>query len=145
MPVGFASLKGCDVAPIDLTDSDQAMRLRAYIWVEQTERFERLEAAIAEAGGFAPDGIGACPVARLAYISLSGAEPPGKIADIATGGASALGAEALAGLTRKIAAFDNEAVPYLSRPHPMFASRYADYDHLARVKEWARDAAGESQ
>lgn len=41
--------KGCDVAPVDLTDPAQAGRLRAYIWPEHTERFARLDAAIAEA------------------------------------------------------------------------------------------------
>ena len=38
-----------DVAPVDLTDPDQALRLRAYIWPELTERFTRMDAAIAEA------------------------------------------------------------------------------------------------
>jgi hypothetical protein len=28
--------------------------------------------------------------------------------------------------------------PYPSRPWVEFASRYSDYDHLARVKEWSR-------
>ncbi len=40
---------GCDVAPVDLTDPDQALRLRAYIWPELTERFARMDAAVAEA------------------------------------------------------------------------------------------------
>lgn len=40
---------GCDIAPLDLTDPAQAIKLRAYIWPEHTERFARLEAAIAEA------------------------------------------------------------------------------------------------
>jgi hypothetical protein len=47
--IAFASLKGCDVAPVDLSDPAQALRLRAYIWPEHTVRFERLEAAIATA------------------------------------------------------------------------------------------------
>lgn len=40
---------GCDVAPVDLTDPEQALRLRAYIWPELTERFARMDAAVAEA------------------------------------------------------------------------------------------------
>ena len=36
---------GCDPTPVDLTDPIQASRLRAYIWPELTERFERLDAA----------------------------------------------------------------------------------------------------
>lgn len=47
--------KGCDVAPVDLTDPAQALRLKAYIWPEHTVRFERMEAAIAEARRAAPD------------------------------------------------------------------------------------------
>lgn len=53
--IGFASLKGCDVAPIDLTDPAQALKLRAYTWPEHTVRFERLEAAIAAAQAAKPD------------------------------------------------------------------------------------------
>ncbi len=51
----IASTKGCDVAPVDLTDPVQALRLKAYIWPEHTVRFERMDAAIAEALKQAPD------------------------------------------------------------------------------------------
>ncbi|MFM5916371.1 MAG: DUF2332 domain-containing protein [Novosphingobium sp.] len=53
--IEIVSTKGCDVAPVDLTDPDQATRLKAYIWPEHTVRFERMEAAIAEAMKRAPD------------------------------------------------------------------------------------------
>ncbi|MFC0587890.1 DUF2332 domain-containing protein [Novosphingobium aquiterrae] len=53
--IEIVSAKGCDVAPVDLTDPAQAVRLKAYIWPEHTVRFERMEAAIAEAGKEAPD------------------------------------------------------------------------------------------
>lgn len=53
-PISFASLEGCDVAPVDLTDPAQALRLSAYIWPEHTVRFERMEAAIAAASQRAP-------------------------------------------------------------------------------------------
>lgn len=52
--LSFASLEGCDVAPVDLTDPAQALRLRAYIWPEHTVRFERMDAAIAAANASAP-------------------------------------------------------------------------------------------
>jgi len=52
--IAFASLEGCDVAPVDLTDPDQALRLSAYIWPEHTVRFERMAAAIAAATERAP-------------------------------------------------------------------------------------------
>jgi hypothetical protein len=53
--IEIAALKGCDVAPLDLTDPEQAMLLKAYIWPEHTVRFERLEAAIAAASVKPPD------------------------------------------------------------------------------------------
>jgi ATP-dependent helicase/nuclease subunit B len=42
-----------------------------------------------------------------------------------------------AGLKLLLEQFAKESTPYLSRPHPKFAGRGADYDHLARVKEWS--------
>lgn len=53
--IEIVSAKGCDVAPVDLTDPDQALRLKAYIWPEHTMRFERMAAAIVEAGKSPPD------------------------------------------------------------------------------------------
>lgn len=46
---------GCDVAPVDLGDPAQALRLKAYIWPEHTVRFERMEAAIKAASQRKPD------------------------------------------------------------------------------------------
>ncbi|PKP98635.1 MAG: DUF2332 domain-containing protein, partial [Alphaproteobacteria bacterium HGW-Alphaproteobacteria-13] len=56
-PVAFAGLKGCDVAPVDLSDPAQALRLKAYIWPEHRIRFARMEAAIAAARAAPPDLI----------------------------------------------------------------------------------------
>lgn len=53
--IEIVSLKGCDVAPVDLTDPAQALRLKGYIWPEHAVRFERMEAAIAAARIKAPD------------------------------------------------------------------------------------------
>ncbi|MEO6716016.1 MAG: DUF2332 domain-containing protein [Novosphingobium sp.] len=55
LAIRFSSLKGCDVAPVDLADPAQALRLKAYIWPEHAVRFARLEAAIAAAKTSAPD------------------------------------------------------------------------------------------
>ena len=52
--IEIISTKGCDVAPVDLTDPAQALRLKAYVWPEHTERFARIEIAIAEARKRAP-------------------------------------------------------------------------------------------
>ena len=53
--IAFASLKGCDVAPVDLTDPAQALRLKAYIWPEHHVRFARMDAAIVAATARKPD------------------------------------------------------------------------------------------
>lgn len=53
--IEIAGTKGCDVAPVDLTDPAQALRLKAYIWPEHRVRFERMEAAIAAAREEKPD------------------------------------------------------------------------------------------
>lgn len=53
--IEIVSARGCDVAPVDLTDPEQALRLKAYIWPEHTVRFQRMEAAVAEAMTSPPD------------------------------------------------------------------------------------------
>lgn len=53
--IDIVRARGCDVAPVDLTDPDQALRLRAYIWPELTERFARMDAAIEAAHTMPPD------------------------------------------------------------------------------------------
>jgi ATP-dependent helicase/nuclease subunit B len=95
-----------------------------------------LEAAIAEAGGFA--GIAAGAVVELAHWRLSGGDPPGEEKPVAKGDAELrqLVAEALKGLAELIARFDDERTPYRAWPRPEKAPRYSDYPHLARVKEW---------
>jgi ATP-dependent helicase/nuclease subunit B len=101
-----------------------------------------LEALIAVAGNFA--GVGAGPVADLAYWRLSGGEPAGEITPLAKTEAALadLIAQARDGLLRLIAAFDDPATPYLAEPDPERASAYPDYAHLARVKEWAGEDGG---
>ncbi len=53
--IAIARTKGCDVAPVDLTDPEQALRLKAYIWPEHTVRFERMDAAVRAASERKPD------------------------------------------------------------------------------------------
>lgn len=53
----FAGFKGCDVAPVDLTDPAQALRLKAYIWPEHHIRFARMAAAVAAASEAPPQLI----------------------------------------------------------------------------------------
>ncbi|MGY6552628.1 MAG: DUF2332 domain-containing protein [Erythrobacter sp.] len=53
--ITIASAKGCDIAPVDLTNPAEALRLKAYIWPEHTIRFERMDAAIRAARRKKPD------------------------------------------------------------------------------------------
>lgn len=53
-PVEIVAARGCDRAPLDLTDPDQALRLKAYVWAEATERMARLDTATDMASGAAP-------------------------------------------------------------------------------------------
>ncbi|MFM7348165.1 MAG: DUF2332 domain-containing protein, partial [Erythrobacter sp.] len=53
--IAIVQTKGCDVAPVDLTDPAQALRLKAYIWPEHKVRFARMDAAVKAAGERKPD------------------------------------------------------------------------------------------
>jgi hypothetical protein len=53
--VKITQIRGCDVAPLDLTDPVQALRLKSYVWAETTERLRRIDAAIALATQRPPD------------------------------------------------------------------------------------------
>jgi len=44
-PVEIVSIRGCDVAPINLADPAEALRLKAYVWADAQERMGRIEAA----------------------------------------------------------------------------------------------------
>lgn len=38
--------RGCDLSPIDVTDADDRMSLRAYVWADDPDRLRRLDAAL---------------------------------------------------------------------------------------------------
>ncbi|MXO89698.1 DUF2332 family protein [Altererythrobacter aquaemixtae] len=54
-PVEIAAIRGCDQAPVDLSDPEAALRLKSYVWPEAIARMGRIEAAIQLAGEHAPD------------------------------------------------------------------------------------------
>jgi ATP-dependent helicase/nuclease subunit B len=106
-----------------------------------------LEAAILREGGF--QGIPAgSSVGELAYVRLSGNNPPGeqkslelKINKSDTPQPPDLAAEqARKKLEALIRAFEDEAQAYTSLNLSMWSNRYGSYDDLARIKEWS--AAG---
>ena len=54
-PVQIVGARGCDTMPVDLTDEAAALRLKAYIWPDATERMARLDAATAMANKMPPE------------------------------------------------------------------------------------------
>ena len=97
-----------------------------------------LEAAILQHGGF-PGLASGASVAKLAYVSLKGRQPPGeeKVIDFTAGDTDFHAKRALAKLETLVARFEDEEQPYLPLVLSMWKSRYGTYDHLARVKEWS--------
>lgn len=56
-PVEIVAIRGCDQAPVDLSDPDAALRVKSYVWPENTVRLQRIDAAIALATERAPDVV----------------------------------------------------------------------------------------
>lgn len=101
-----------------------------------------LEVAMLAHGGFVRAGLSG-QTARIGYLSLSGGRTPGRYVGLKEKSPQQVAEEALDGLSRLIARFDEEATAYEALRRPKFAYRYDDYAHLARVKEW-HGAAGEA-
>lgn len=53
--INIDSIRGCDVAPVDLADPAAALRLKSYVWPEAAERMARIDAAVALARQSPPD------------------------------------------------------------------------------------------
>lgn len=92
-------------------------------------------AILAEAG---LRDVGPVEPEELTYVRVVGRKEPGEAAVRASGGeALALSRAALAGLTARIARFDDEDTPYLSWVAPQYMGNFGgNYDHVARVWEW---------
>jgi ATP-dependent helicase/nuclease subunit B len=104
-----------------------------------------LEAAMAAEGGFGDDWKGTARY--LIYWHLSGGIDPGEASLLFRKTLSDVphaAADALDRLKALIDAFDDPGRPYLSRPNPDQASRFSQYDQLARVAEWSQ-AGGEDE
>jgi ATP-dependent helicase/nuclease subunit B len=99
-----------------------------------------LEAAILRRGGFAGIPAGTS-VSEIAYVKLRGGEPAGEYEPIKfkEGTPDSQADRALERLRSIAQTFDSDTEPYRSLVHPMWRTRYGDYDHLARVKEWSRN------
>lgn len=97
-----------------------------------------LEAAMAKRGAF--ETFGKVETAAMLYIRLTGAEhKPGEVKDIPVEDLPERTWHSLISLLLK---YENPKTPYLSNPRPQFLGRFADYNHLARVKEWSAGGEG---
>jgi ATP-dependent helicase/nuclease subunit B len=97
-----------------------------------------LEAAMLRQGGFKDIAAGAS-VAEIVYVLLKGGEPAGRYEPVnfKDGTPDGHADRALQKLAELVRRFDSDKEPYRSLVHPMWSTRYGDYDHLARVKEWS--------
>ena len=95
-----------------------------------------LEAAMVTAGAF--EDVTAREVTDALYIKL-GSKDGGQIRTVETKDASFadLVARHTALLHDLVARYRDPEQPYRSRPIAKYASKYSDFDHLARVKEWS--------
>lgn len=97
-----------------------------------------LEGLMLRRGGFA-DLPEAADVAELTYWQVSGGRSPLDVRPAA--GREAPAADLIdaaeTGLARLVAAFDDPDRAYAARPASAWALAYNDYEHLARIREWA--------
>ncbi|MCW8915118.1 MAG: double-strand break repair protein AddB [Magnetovibrio sp.] len=101
-----------------------------------------LEAAIANRKGFENlKDVGV--ISGLTYVRLSGGRIAGEEKPIKLDAEEATQA-AYENLIQMLHKYADEKTPFLSRPRPQFESRFGDFDHLARVKEWSSSGGGDS-
>lgn len=96
-----------------------------------------LEAAMAALGGFGEQLTK--ETSNLMFLRLTGGAKAGETRVIPTVG---LVENIWDDLIRLLKQYEEEATPYLSHPRPQFIGRFAEYDHLARVKEWSTSGEG---
>ena len=105
-----------------------------------------LEAHMLRQGAFPEAPAGAWPV-NLIYVQMSGGEPPVTEKPVKPGKDETRSVDDIIrahaeGFVKLISRYRAGGAPWPARPYAKYARRYNDYDHLARVREWAR-AGGE--
>jgi hypothetical protein len=54
IPINVRHRRGCDLNPLDPTSAEDGLRLMSYVWADQRDRMERLEAALSIAASSPP-------------------------------------------------------------------------------------------
>lgn len=93
-----------------------------------------LEALIAQCGGF--ESIEAGSTQYMGYWKMTGGAKAGELTEI-EGDLDEVIKTVEEGLIALVRAFRAPDMPFFSIPDPANAPRFNDYEHLARVKEWA--------
>jgi ATP-dependent helicase/nuclease subunit B len=100
-----------------------------------------LEAAMLARGAFAR--IPKAHASELIYWRVGTADPAPQALKLDDGAYEA-GEKAFAALVQLLAAYADPKQAFLSKPRVQFIKPYAEYDHLARRKEWADADGGEA-
>ena len=69
-PLEIISVRGCDVDPVDLTDNEQVLRLKSFVWPEAVHRMQRIDAACDLALRRKPD-VAQCDAADFVEAALA--------------------------------------------------------------------------
>ena len=99
-----------------------------------------LEAAMAERGAFAGEGVRAGEVSDVEYLQLSGRYPPGRARAVKF--EAGLFGATLESVENLIATYRDADKPYISQARPDLINFESRYDHLARVDEWRANLRG---
>jgi ATP-dependent helicase/nuclease subunit B len=92
-----------------------------------------LEAYMAGQGAFG--AAGAAAVTEMAFVRLSGGDPPGEVREIA-GDIGKRAEDAFVGLCTLLADYNDPNQPYLVLDRPGRDVQPFDFDHLSRWREW---------
>lgn len=99
-----------------------------------------LEAAMLARGAFT--GVPKARADELIYWRIGNADPtPREV--VLEKGAYEAGEDALKSFVALLSRYADASQPFLSKPRVQFIKPYAEYDHLARRKEWADADGGE--
>jgi len=137
----IVSVRGCDVAPIDLSDEDSALRLKSYVWPDAPARMARIDAAIelasanppklvkADAGEFVTDMLArpqASGTTRAMFHSIMWQYMPAETQD---------------GITRAFEEAGARATPDRPLAWISLETDPATFRHELKVRRWTGEGA----